>query len=115
MTTAAPAAVVPAPPKRAPRPLSSVSAKKLSEGRLVSRAIVAMSGESTRASSVAPGTVATKTRAEYFDANPVARKAMVERVPLRRFGEPGEVAAAVRYLASPEAAYVTGQTLLLDG
>lgn len=68
-----------------------------------------------RVNAVAPGTVATKTRAAYFDANPVARKAMVDRVPLRRFGEPEEVAGAVRYLASPEAAYVTGQTLLLDG
>jgi NAD(P)-dependent dehydrogenase (short-subunit alcohol dehydrogenase family) len=68
-----------------------------------------------RVNAVAPGTIETKTRAEYFKANPVARKAMVERVPLQRFGEPQEVAGAVRYLASPEAAYVTGQTLLLDG
>jgi NAD(P)-dependent dehydrogenase (short-subunit alcohol dehydrogenase family) len=68
-----------------------------------------------RVNAVAPGTVETKTRAEYFKANPAARKAMVERVPLQRFGEPEEVAGAVRYLASPEAAYVTGQTLLLDG
>ena len=68
-----------------------------------------------RVNAVAPGTVETKTRAEYFNANPAARKAMIERVPLRRFGEPEEIAGAVRYLASPEAAYVTGQTLLLDG
>ena len=68
-----------------------------------------------RVNAVAPGTVETKTRADYFKANPAARKAMVERVPLQRFGEPEEVAGAVRYLASPEAAYVTGQTLLLDG
>jgi len=68
-----------------------------------------------RVNAVAPGTVETRTRAEYFNANPAARKAMIERVPLRRFGEPEEIAGAVRYLASPEAAYVTGQTLLLDG
>jgi NAD(P)-dependent dehydrogenase (short-subunit alcohol dehydrogenase family) len=68
-----------------------------------------------RVNAVAPGTVETRTRAEYFNANPAARKAMVERVPLHRFGEPEEIAGAVRYLASPEAAYVTGQTLLLDG
>jgi len=68
-----------------------------------------------RVNAVAPGTVETRTRAEYFRANPVARQAMIDRVPLHRFGEPGEIAAAVRYLASPEAAYVTGQTLLLDG
>jgi NAD(P)-dependent dehydrogenase (short-subunit alcohol dehydrogenase family) len=68
-----------------------------------------------RVNAVAPGTVETRTRAECFNANPAARKAMIERVPLHRFGEPEEVAGAVRYLASPEAAYVTGQTLLLDG
>ena len=68
-----------------------------------------------RVNAVAPGTVETRTRAEYFRANPVARQAMIDRVPLHRFGEPEEIAAAVRYLASPEAAYVTGQTLLLDG
>ena len=72
-------------------------------------------GHGIRVNAVAPGTVETKTRAEYFQANPAARKAMIERVPLHRFGEPGEIAAAVRYLASPEAAYVTGQTILLDG
>jgi NAD(P)-dependent dehydrogenase (short-subunit alcohol dehydrogenase family) len=68
-----------------------------------------------RVNAVAPGTVETRTRAEYFNANPAARKAMIERIPLHRFGEPEEIAGAVRYLASPEAAYVTGQTLLLDG
>ncbi len=68
-----------------------------------------------RVNAVAPGTVETRTRAEFFNANPAARKAMIERVPLHRFGEPEEIAGAVRYLASPEAAYVTGQTLLLDG
>ena len=72
-------------------------------------------GHGIRVNAVAPGTVETRTRAEYFKANPAARKAMIERVPLNRFGEPEEVAGAVRYLASPEAAYVTGQTLLLDG
>jgi NAD(P)-dependent dehydrogenase (short-subunit alcohol dehydrogenase family) len=40
---------------------------------------------------------------------------MTDRIPFRRFGTSSEVAAAVRYLASPEAAYITGQTLVLDG
>jgi NAD(P)-dependent dehydrogenase (short-subunit alcohol dehydrogenase family) len=40
---------------------------------------------------------------------------MLARVPLRRFCEPHEVAAAACYLASPAAEYITGQTLVLDG
>ncbi len=68
-----------------------------------------------RVNAVAPGTIDTPSRAEYFSANPDAKKAMTDRVPFRRFGMPGEVAAAVRYLASPLAAYITGQTLVLDG
>ncbi|HEU0290811.1 MAG TPA: glucose 1-dehydrogenase [Burkholderiales bacterium] len=68
-----------------------------------------------RVNAVAPGTVDTASRADYFAANPDAKKAMTDRIPFRRFGTPSEVAAAVRYLASPEAAYITGQTLVLDG
>lgn len=68
-----------------------------------------------RVNAVAPGTVDTPSRAEYFSANPDAKKAMTDRIPFHRFARPGEVAAAVRYLASPEAAYIAGQTLVLDG
>ena len=68
-----------------------------------------------RVNAVAPGTVDTASRAEYFAANPDVRKAMTDRVPVRRFATSDEVAAAVRYLASPQASYITGQTLVLDG
>jgi len=68
-----------------------------------------------RVNAVAPGTIDTPSRAGYFAAHPDAKKAMTDRIPFRRFGTTDEVAAAVRYLASPQAAYVTGQTLVLDG
>jgi NAD(P)-dependent dehydrogenase (short-subunit alcohol dehydrogenase family) len=68
-----------------------------------------------RVNSIAPGTVETPSRAEFFAANPVTREAMIRRVPVGRFAVPEEVSAMVRYLASPAAAYVTGQTLILDG
>jgi 3-oxoacyl-[acyl-carrier protein] reductase len=43
------------------------------------------------------------------------RKRALERIPMRRFGQPGEVAAAVRFLACAEAGYITGSTLKIDG
>jgi NAD(P)-dependent dehydrogenase (short-subunit alcohol dehydrogenase family) len=36
-------------------------------------------------------------------------------IPLKRFGSPEDIAAAVAYLAGPEANYITGQTLVVDG
>jgi NAD(P)-dependent dehydrogenase (short-subunit alcohol dehydrogenase family) len=68
-----------------------------------------------RVNAVAPGTVDTPSRAEFFSANPDAKKAMTDRIPFHRFARPAEIAQAVRYLASAEAAYITGQTLVLDG
>jgi 3-oxoacyl-[acyl-carrier protein] reductase len=44
-----------------------------------------------------------------------ARAAMLENIPLGRFGEPREVAEAVLFLASSMASYVTGQTLHVNG
>ncbi len=43
------------------------------------------------------------------------RKAIQSRVPMRRLGRPEEAAAAVRFLACPEAGYITGSTLKVDG
>jgi NAD(P)-dependent dehydrogenase (short-subunit alcohol dehydrogenase family) len=68
-----------------------------------------------RVNAIAPGTVETPSRREFFDTNPGRREVMIERIPLKRFGTPEEMAGAVSYLASPQGAYITGQTLLLDG
>ena len=61
---------------------------------------------------VCPGFIETESLAT-LDAE--ARKAMVLRIPMRRVGRPEEVAAAVRFLAGAEAAYITGSTLKVDG
>ena len=42
-------------------------------------------------------------------------EAMLHRIPLARFGQPEDVAQAVSFLCSEDAAYITGQTLVVDG
>jgi NAD(P)-dependent dehydrogenase (short-subunit alcohol dehydrogenase family) len=68
-----------------------------------------------RVNAIAPGTIETPSRAVHFNAHPDFRQRMIDRIPAGRFGLPEEIGAAVAYLASPAAAYITGQTLVLDG
>lgn len=69
-----------------------------------------------RVNAVAPGRLATSSpsRAEK-GADKTYMDAMLDRIPLHRLATPEEVAAAVVYLASPSAASITGQVLVLDG
>jgi 3-oxoacyl-[acyl-carrier protein] reductase len=65
-----------------------------------------------RANVVAPGYVSTRLTNELPEE---IRQAMLANTPLGRFGEPEDVAGAVRFLCSDEAAFVTGEVLLVDG
>ncbi|MDQ2954476.1 MAG: 3-oxoacyl-[acyl-carrier-protein] reductase [Pseudomonadota bacterium] len=64
------------------------------------------------ANCVAPGFIATAMTDKLNDKQ---REAILSRVPANRLGIPADVAAAVVYLASDEASYVTGQTLHVNG
>ena len=67
-----------------------------------------------RVNAIAPGTTETESRAPRLQI-PEHRARMLSRIPLGRFGTAEEMAAAIRYLVSPQASYITGQTLVLDG
>ena len=64
------------------------------------------------ANCIAPGFIATPMTEKLNDKQ---REAILSRVPVARLGSPEDVAAAAVYLASDEAAYVTGQTLHVNG
>jgi 3-oxoacyl-[acyl-carrier protein] reductase len=61
---------------------------------------------------VAPGVVLTEMGQSIPDA---AREQMLSQIPMRRFGEPEEIASAILFLCSDLASYVTGQTLHVNG
>ena len=61
---------------------------------------------------VAPGFIDTDMTRELNEAQ---REAMLNDIPLKRLGEVDDIAAAVRFLASPSASYITGQTIHVNG
>ena len=61
---------------------------------------------------VAPGLIETDMTTVLSDE---IRQSILQKVPLGKLGEPDDIAAAVAYLASPEAKYITGQVLTVDG
>ncbi len=63
---------------------------------------------------VAPGYFATEANAQMV-ADPDIAQHLARRTSLGRWGAPNEIAGAVAFLASPEASYITGHTLAVDG
>ena len=67
-----------------------------------------------RVAAVAPGAILTPINQELVE-DPDKRREQEDQIPLGRLGEPEEIAAAIAWLAGPEAEYVTGATLFVDG
>jgi glucose 1-dehydrogenase len=67
-----------------------------------------------RVVNVGPGAIVTPINVDWTE-DPEARQRVLDEIPLDRLGQPEDVAAAVSWLASPDAAYVTGTTVFVDG
>ena len=67
-----------------------------------------------RVNGIAPGLVDTKMT-KVTTSNPKRLEGAIARIPLKRLGTPDDMAGAALFLASPLAAYVLGQTLVVDG
>ena len=71
-----------------------------------------LAGKNITCNVVAPGFIVTDMTDVLNDAVKEAAKA---HIPLKRFGQPQEIAAVVAFLASADAGYITGQVLCVDG
>ncbi len=71
-----------------------------------------LGGRGVTANAVAPGFIATDMTADLPEK---VQADMLGQIPLKRFGEGKDVAGVVKFLLSPEASYITGQTLVVDG
>src|ERR1700734_3602319 len=90
-----------------------VASKHAVEG-LTKSAALEVAGTGVRVNTVAPGPVDTGML-NRFTGTSDAKTALASGVPIGRLGEPGEVAAAVEFLASDRASFITGHSLLVDG
>jgi dehydrogenase/reductase SDR family protein 4 len=87
---------------------------KAAESALARNLAVEWGPKNSRVNAIAPGIIKTDFARELVN-DPVRRARMEERTPLRRFGEPEDIAGIVHFLASPASAYIAGQIIVADG
>ncbi len=70
--------------------------------------------ENIRVNNLCPGPLRTKLLMDFLDSEEKKQRRLVH-IPMGRFGEATEMAETVVFLASPEASYITGHDMLVDG
>ena len=76
---------------------------------------LALADKGIRVNAVAPGTIATELAYKAVLTSEEAKAKIMSRTPMKRLGEPSEVADTVAYLASDAASYITGEIVVVDG
>ena len=95
--------------------IASYNASKGGVDQLTRVMSLALVDHGIRVNAVAPGTIATELARQAVLGSDEARARILSRTPMKRLGEPAEVADAVAYLASDAASYITGEILYVDG
>ena len=76
---------------------------------------LALADKGVRVNAVAPGTIATELAAKAVLTSYEAKQKILSRTPMKRLGEPSEIADVVAWLASDASSYVTGEIVTVDG
>lgn len=94
--------------------IGAYNVSKAADMQLARNLAVEWGPSNVRCNCIAPGLVQTDF-ARYLWENPEILKLATDPAPLKRIGQPDEIAGAAVYLASPASTYMTGQTLVVDG
>ena len=76
---------------------------------------LALADKGIRVNAVAPGTIATELASKAVLTSEEAKARILSLTPMKRLGEPSEIADTVAYLASDAASYITGEIVVVDG
>ncbi|MFZ4985095.1 MAG: SDR family NAD(P)-dependent oxidoreductase, partial [Blastocatellia bacterium] len=96
--------------------LVAYNASKFGVVGITMTAAIELARHRIRVNAVAPGMIRTRLSQAVLEQNPeLTRSYLNDKIPLARFGEPDEVAAAVAFLASDDSGFITGHTLVIDG
>jgi NAD(P)-dependent dehydrogenase (short-subunit alcohol dehydrogenase family) len=90
------------------------SASKGGIAQLTKSLAIAWAAEGIRVNAIAPGWIATPLTQALQD-DPARSEAILARTPMKRWGNPGDLAGSVIFLCSPAAAFITGVILPVDG
>jgi glucose 1-dehydrogenase len=76
---------------------------------------MSLAAHDIRVNAIGPGTIATELARKAVMGSDAARRTLMSRTPLKRLGEPDEVAKVAVFLAGEDSSYMTGQTVYPDG
>jgi NAD(P)-dependent dehydrogenase (short-subunit alcohol dehydrogenase family) len=95
--------------------IASYNVSKGGLNQLTRAMALALADDGIRVNAVAPGTIATELASKAVLTSDEARNKILGRTPMKRLGDPSEVAHVVAFLASDAASYITGEVITVDG